>query len=331
MPIGDSNIVTSTSTASTMVMPFGNYSNLGVQYEGESASELAEKAGLNWNIKLASMIYQVGEENYPSKADRVICREDNPEVNFGTCGNRWQPLQNIDVLEAIIEFCSQAPGTKLQRIGSFKKGETVWAIATTDKEFVLEGGDKVTNNLLLANHHCFGKGFEVNDLFWRQVCSNGMTHQVKIGRQVYAHTQSLTQSKVAGILQESFNCFNKFKEDSELMANTTLDINAVYSFVISNFGNKDKMVWNKPSVSDLSEQPKAVKQILSLYLGAGQGSDLLSSSNTSWGLMNAITEHQQYGSIQRGGMEGHINSLWLESKARKQQNVYKQLVSLSGV
>ena len=71
--------MTATSTASTMKKPFGDYTNFGVNYERETAEELVEKAGLNWEIELAPVNYIVGEETYSSKK-RMIYRTDKPEI-----------------------------------------------------------------------------------------------------------------------------------------------------------------------------------------------------------------------------------------------------------
>lgn len=324
--------LTSTSTASTMVKPFGAYSNFGVNYEGESAEELTVKANLDWEIITAPINYQVEDNLYPAKDTRVICRKDTPEVNFGACGKIWKPLQNHTVIDSMIEFCKNSNGVaKLQKVGSFKKGKKVWAIATTDKEFELPGGDKVTGNILLVNSHMVGKGLQVKLLTWRQVCSNGLTLPVSIGSRVYAHNQSLTSDKIDKILNASLNCFNEFTSNSFLLSQHSLDLNVVYSFLIRQFGTPSKMNFLNPSATNLDEQPKVVKQILSLYFGGGQGSDLLSSYNTAWGLLNAISEWAQYNSKQVGGVEGHLDSLWMGAKANKNKEVYTELVRLVGV
>lgn len=322
-------IVTSTATASTMVKPFGGYSKIGVAYEGESTEELLVKANLDWAVGLAPITYTVEGIEYKDENSKEIIRLDKPSINFGQCGKRWVPLQNRSVLSSMINFCDQSEGlVKLQRVGSFKQGKSIWALATTDKEFELPGGDRVTGNILLVDHHSAGKGLQVSLLTWRQVCSNGLTLPVSIGNKVTAHTTSLTPSKIALILDNSFNAFREFQYNSELLSQSTVDQKVLYSFVISNFGNKSTMNYSNPTLTDLDKQPKAVKQILKLYNGMGQGSDMMSSYNTMWGLLQACTEFVNHESIQKGGMEGHINSLWLEAKAAKQKQVYTQLVSL---
>lgn len=325
-----SQIVTSTSTASTMVRPFGEYSNLGVKYEGESAQELLNKTKLNWGVKLAPITYEINGEYYPTKDNKMIVREDKPSVNFGPCGSRWTPLQNEGVLSSMLKFVDESEGKlTLERVGSFKQGKSIWALASSNNEFELPGGDKVTGNILLINHHTVGKGLQVKLLTWRQVCSNGLTLPVYIKNQVLAHTANLTNTRVNDILNQTFETFGDFEVNAELLSKNSLSLKKVYTFVISNFGRIDKLNLADPTKSDLDEQPKAVKQIINLYLGEAKGSELISSYNTNWGLLNAITQWEQYESPQRGGEEGHINSLWLGSKAQKNQQVFKQLVSLS--
>jgi hypothetical protein len=64
-------------------------SKLGVPYEGETPTELAQKANLDWKVTTASTIYTVDGTEYESKKTRIITRLDKPEVELGRCGNDW--------------------------------------------------------------------------------------------------------------------------------------------------------------------------------------------------------------------------------------------------
>jgi phage/plasmid-like protein (TIGR03299 family) len=306
-------------------------SNIGTAYEGETPNELAQKAGLDWNVIVTPANYTVGESTYQSNSTNIIVREDKPEVQLGDCGTKWKPLQNVNILESVIEFCNSEPTLKLDRVGCFKNGKTIWASIQTDKVIELKGGDLISGKLLLVNSHDYANGMLVKLILDREVCFNQLAIGVQTKTKVYAHSKFLDQSKVMSVLAGFHNQFNQFKQDAELLSNTTMDLDLFYRLVIKEFGNIEKMNHIKAHLSDLNEQPKAVKQIVQLYSGAGLGSSMISAYNTAWGALNACTQHVNHNSKKTGGVEGHINSLWLESKARKQQNVYKQLVSLSGV
>ena len=306
-------------------------STIGTAYEGETPSELAQKAKLDWNVVVTPANYTVGELTYQSKATNIIVREDKPEVQLGDCGTKWKPLQNVNILESVIEFCKNSPFLKLDRVGCFKNGKTIWASIQTDKVIKLAGEDLISGKLLLVNSHDYANGMLVKLILDREVCFNQLAVGVQTKTKVYAHSKFLDQSKVMSVLAGFHNQFNQFKENAELLSNTSMDLDLFYRLVIKEFGNIEKMNHQKAHLSDLDEQPKAVKQIVQLYSGAGMGSTMLSSYNTYFGALNACTEYVNHNSKKTGGLEGHINSLWLESKARKQQNVYKQLVSLSRV
>lgn len=305
--------------------------NIGTAYEGETPNELAQKAGLDWNVIVTPAIYTVDGNSYQSKSTNIIVREDKPEVQLGDCGTKWQPLQNVNILESVIEFCNSEPTLKLDRVGCFKNGKTIWASIKTDKIIELKGGDLISGSLLLVNSHDYANGMLIKLLLDRLVCFNQLAVGVQSKTKVYAHSKFLTQDKVMSVLAGFHNQFNQFKEDAELLSNTEMDLDLFYRLVIKEFGNIEKMNHVKAHLSDLDEQPKAVRQIVQLYSGAGMGSDMISAYNTMWGCLNASTEYLNHKSKKTGGVEGHINSLWLESKARKQQNVYKQLVSLARV
>ena len=324
--------ITPNSSQSTLNRAVNLYSKMGVQYEGESATELASKAGLNWNVKLVPVSYQVEDTVYTSKEDNMIYREDQPDIKFGTCGKVWKPLQNETVLESMIDFCDNTPEVALDRVGYFKQGKTIWALANTNLEFELNGGDVVKSKILLVNNHSFGKSSFARLFIERIVCTNQLVVPLKQSVQNFIHSSRVTASTVSTLLSSFHESFQQVKADSELLSQSHIDLDVAYLFVLNNFSpNKEDINYVKPTATDLSKHPKSVKQILSLYMGAGQGSDMLSSYNTNWGLMNAITEFQQHYSIQKGGIEGHLNSLWLEAKARKNKDVYSQLVGLAKV
>lgn len=305
--------------------------NIGTAYEGETPSELAQKAGLDWKVVVTPANYTVRESTYQSSSTNIIVREDKPEVQLGDCGTKWKPLQNVNILESVIEFCKDSPSLKLDRVGCFKNGKTIWASIQTDKVVELTGGDTISGKLLLVNSHDYANGMLVKLLLDRTVCFNQLVLGVQTKTKVYAHSKLLTTDKVIEVLAGFYNQFNQFKHDAKLLSSTSMDLDLFYRLVIKEFGNIEKMNHQKAHLSDLDEQPKAVKQIVQLYSGAGMGSTMLSSYNTYFGALNACTEYVNHGSKKTGGLEGHINSLWLESKARKQQNVYKQLVNLSRV
>lgn len=306
-------------------------SKIGTSYEGETPSELAQKAGLDWNVVVTPANYTVGESTYQSNSTNIIVREDRPEVQLGDCGTKWKPIQNVNILESVIDFCKDNSSLKLDRVGCFKHGKTIWASIQTDKVIELTGGDLISGKLLLVNSHDYANGMVIKLILDRQVCFNQLAVGVQTKSKVYAHSRFLTTDRVMEVLAGFHNQFNQFKKDAELLSNTAMDLDLFYRLVIKEFGNIDKMNHIKAHLSDLDDQPKAVKQIIQLYSGAGLGSNMISAYNTQWGALNSVTEHINHNSKKTGGIEGHINSLWLESKARKQQNVYKQLVSLSRV
>ena len=324
--------ITPNSAQSTLNKAVEQYSKMGVSYEGESAHDLAIKAGLNWKVKLTPVKYTVEGSTYTTESNNVIYREDKPNTKFSICGKTWKPLQNETVLSSMIDFCDNTPNVTLDRVGFFKEGKTIWALANTNLEFTLNNEDVVKSKILLINNHSFGKSSFARLFIERCVCTNQLVIPLKQSVQNFIHSSKVTASTITDLLSSFHESFNQVKEESELLSKTKLELDTVYLFVLENFSsNKEDINYAKPSATDLNKHPKAVKQILNLYMGAGQGSDMLSSYNTNWGLLNAITEWTQYSSVKKGGLEGHLNSLWLESKARKNQQVYTQLVSLARV
>ena len=302
--------------------------NIGVAYEGETPEELVQKAGLDWKVLVVPAQYSVKETLYASNSTKIIIREDKPEVELGNCGNKWKPLQNVNILESVIEFCKTSTSLTLDRVGCFKNGKTIWASIKTKDVIELVGGDLINGSLLLVNSHDYANGMIIKLLLNRNICFNQLAIGVPTKSKIYAHSKFLNQNKIIEVLNEFYNQLTDFKENAEILTKTNMDLDLFYRLVIKEFGDVEKMNHVKAYLTDLDEQPKAVKQIIQLYKGTGLGSNMISAYNTMWGALNACTEYTQHKTKQVGGIEGHVSSLWLGSKAQKNNRVYQQLLSL---
>jgi len=282
--------------------------------------ELLKRSNLDWDVLMADGIKYGPDFKYGSDRDRIIYRL-NPNggepIHLGTVSRRWQPFQNKEVVNSFISFCEKSQLT-MERLGSLDSGRIIFAVAKTDQSFVLPGDDIIEGKLLLTNSHKSGRGARVDLMAPRLVCANQLVLPVKVAGQVIAHTSTYSEVRVTKILESAKTGFDKFKEDAEFLSQTSLDMPAAHALVIKILGDKEKK---------LEEQPKAVQEVLDLYCGAAIGSELLSSYQTAWGLVNSTTEYYNHHSAQRGGASGHVNSLWLGSKRSKQEQVLKQIVS----
>ncbi len=72
---------------------------------------------------------------------------------------------------------------------------------------------------------------------------------------------------------------------------------------------------------------RPVQQLHDLYQGAGMGSDLASSQNTAWGLVNAVTEYVDHHRRARS-QDYRLDSAWFGQGAQLKSQALNQALTL---
>jgi len=283
-----------------------------------SVDDQLEVAGLDWEVRTSPISYG-NETRYDTDKRKAIYRADTGTL-FDVASDRWTPFQNREIVETFHNFCGQSDLT-IAHLGLLQGGRTIFAGADLKRSFdVKQVGDIVRGRLLLFNYHAVGYGLVVKLHLERLICTNGMTQPVRVGNRTIGHVGGFNSNKVLNVLQSTISQFENFGRDAEQLANAVISREEAQLILIKEFGD--------PKLP-LNEQPAIVQTCLNLFLGGAKGADMLSAYNTAWGLLNAFTETMNHRSTMRGGMSGHVHSLWNGSKAHKQANFMQTLVRVS--
>jgi hypothetical protein len=172
--------------------------------------------------------------------------------------------------------------------------------------------------MITESHEC-GRGLQIDLYFNRLVCTNGMTRPVRQRQQIINHVSEYNSARIAGILTHALATVRDYEKVSNRLADVALTKQEAELHLIKAFGDP-----NKP----LAEQPKIVQTCLKLFLGEGQGSDLLSAYNTAYGLLESVKEYINWHSPVRGSLETAFSSLCYGSRKQKQDAFIQQLVSV---
>lgn len=136
--------------------------------------EMAVAAGIDWAVERRPMYvcHEVGKE---TRVDQVpgkyaLTRVTDGKV-FDVVGERWNPVQNADLLATFKKFCDDG-GATMETAGSLRGGEIVWGLANLGNGFVLPGGDAVKGFLLMASSHRSGRATVGRVTPTRVVCAN---------------------------------------------------------------------------------------------------------------------------------------------------------------
>ncbi len=293
------------------------YQGIGAEIDKDlTVNEQIEAAGLNWTVATSPIKY--GDRfNQESDYRKALYREDTGKL-LDTVGKNWKPYQNKEIVASFNSFCFEN-GLQIDHLGSLDDGRCIFATAKLNSSFALSGDDIVSGKILLTNYHKSGCGLTVSLMTVRLVCTNGLVLPVRVGKKVISHVSSFNAERVAATLEAAKTNFVEFKETASFLAKKPVSDAEAMLLLIKAFGNPD---------AAFADQPAVVQTCFNLFKGEGTGSNLLSSYQTAWGLLNSVTQYQNHLSIQRGGTATHLNSLWLGSKAQKQAGFMQQLVSV---
>ncbi len=301
------------------------YRNLGTPIaSGMTIDDQLKAAGLDWTVELSPIGYgdDLSTEEY-----LAAYRSDTQEV-LSIYGKWRKSFQNRQILETFHTFCEQND-LQIDRIGCLKAGKELFAFTKLPIEIdVKKVGDITEAHLMITESHECGRGLQIDLYFNRLVCTNGMTRPVRQRQQIINHVSDYNSetrgrasvaSRIVGILTHALATVKDYEKTANGLADVVLSQQEAQMHLIKAFGDP-----NKP----LEEQPKIVQTCLKLFLGEGQGSDLLSAYNTAYGLLESVKEYINWHSPVRGSLETAFSSLCYGSRKQKQDAFMQQLVSV---
>ena len=281
-----------------------------------------QAAGMNWTIEQSDVLYQGAPDNpilhtYPDS--KVLYRSDTL-APLSVVSQRYNVVQPHEVLHFYQDLV-EAGGFELETAGSLKGGRKLWALAKTGRDLMLKGGDLVKSYLLLATS-CDGTLCTTAQFTSvRVVCNN--TLQVAVGNQTGAikvpHSTQFDATAVKQALELGVSQWDHFGQYAKELSQRPVAPQEALRFF-----------------SDLLAQPldeesivltRSVQRLYELYQGAGMGAELVSSHNTAWGLVNAVTEYVDHHRRTRS-QDHRLDSAWFGQGAQLKSRTLAQAITL---
>ena len=265
---------------------------------GATPTEILQVAGLDWTVQKCPRYFEY-EGSFKEVPGKYSLVRTDKGIELDICTERWQEQQNIETIElAYKAFESQ--NIEISYAGAINGSRSIALLADWKKDTNVgkpSVGDIVDSKIMIIGSHIVGVGHQIRMYLNRLVCSNGMTMPVLKARKIIAHTTDAIKI-IEKALENAESNFNSFKENADRLTETSIDYVEAQALLIKDFGY--------PNLS-ISEQPRLVKIVLDLFDGKGQGSDLLTSYNTAWGLLNAMTSYYSHSQYSRS--KDRLNSL----------------------
>lgn len=252
---------------------------------------------------------------------KILMRDDTNDI-LSVVTDRYNVVQPKEVLEFFRDLIEDL-GFEMHTAGVLKDGNRVWALAKTGKDFHING-DKVEGYLLLATSYD-GK-FSTTAQFTsiRVVCWNTLSW-------------SLDGSGAAGVIKiphtSEFDP-KAIKEEMGLLGD--LNSNGWGLFEDNVIKLSEYKVSKRDAINfflellDVDEeasgrQLQTTKKLLAFY-ESGPGSQFISSHNTTWGLVNAVSYFTDH--ARRGRNDRRFDSASFGSGAKLKAEAFDKALAL---
>jgi phage/plasmid-like protein (TIGR03299 family) len=277
--------------------------------EGASLETWSHEAGLDYAIQDSPVFFHGLDGSKQIFDNKKALYRNDTGAALGMVSDRYRVVQPVEVLEFFRDL-TEAGGYQLETAGSMFGGAQYWALAKTGHSAHIGGKkakDDINGYLLLATG-CDGKlATTAQFTSIRVVCNNTLTaalrgqnkkdnSQVKV-----THRSQFDASKVKQELGLD-TIWNDFIHGVEQLADTPIKDEQALQFIVSLVGDPEK------DFAQQQEKAKDVATVWQLYKGKGRGSELATSANTAWGLVNAITEHVDH--LSGSNIDTRLRSAW---------------------
>ena len=264
---------------------------LGQQMQaGQTIEQWQTAAGMDFQIDEVPALYRTKADSniYRVSGKKVLVRSDSGD-SLAIVSNGYKVVQPKEVLEFYRDLTAKA-GFELETAGVLRGGRKYWALASMGKEAKIM--DDTIKGYLLLGTACDGS-MATTAMFTsvRVVCNNTLgfaMQEAESGKaknvvKVY-HRSEFVMDKVKaqlGLAATSWSSFiSRVEHWSEMQV--TPDQAKAYFDTMASYNTTD---------GDTVISKKVSEKLMSLYSGAGMGSELKSAKNTVWGLINSVTEY----------------------------------------
>jgi len=281
--------------------------------KGASIGVWQKEAGMDWTAEESRVSFHPVVKGTKATGSLVvggykaIYRSDTRDP-LSIVGQGYQVVQPKDVLEFFRDL-TEVGGWHIHTAGTLRGGRKLWAMASHHEQDDVGKGDRIHNNLLLATSLDGSMKTTAMLTAVRVVCANTLAialhapgseneRAVKV-----SHRSVFDPSGIKRALGVAADSFEVFMQQARELADTPMALDQAREIIASVFVSQSQSRAVDTSwMGDLAsfkagdpdqEEPKdsrSVGRILDLFQGEGMGSQLATSRNTAWGLLNAVTQ-----------------------------------------
>lgn len=294
--------------------------------EGATIEDLKKQAGLDWEIKTSSVMYQPQGTDIiatmPKK--KLLYRSDNKKP-LSVVSDRYKVVQPGEVLEFYRDL-TEAGGFQLETAGVMQGGKKFWAMAKTDLEMRVKGQDLISGYLLLVTG-CDGT-LATSAFFTsvRAACLNMLHVMIANADEIrpkirIPHSRQFDANEVKSQLGIMNGSWSTFEEEVVALSDRNVSHKEAMEYFL-------KVLYPKSDKEgiDLDRAGTKLKLVMDVYESA-PGQELKSAHHTAWGLVNAVTRYVDHDSRARSN-DSRIHKAWLGAGSTQKQLAFLEAMKL---
>jgi phage/plasmid-like protein (TIGR03299 family) len=284
----------------------------GVAVEASSAAQVAEQAGLNWNVQLAEMQAYVSNpvnefesvtDYYPVPKKQAVLKVDKDNNNqvIGVVGSKYKVFQNAEVFGSLDTLIDSGEA-RYAAAGEYDGGAKVWMLMSLPREMEIKG-DPHAAFLLAKTSHDGSSSVVIRPIIERLFCANQINRIFRAKNKAHTYTLRHTQNAVLSvsdmrnILDLTYTSIDEYSNLANHLMQREADISKATAYF--------KKVWALPTKIEnapLHLLSKGEKNAKSRALNARQKAFAIYSDSptqenirgTEFGLWQAVVEYADH-------------------------------------
>jgi len=276
--------------------------------ETSTIEQWAVAAGLDYTLATTPVVN--GPISVPGK--QIIYRTDKME-GLAVVGDKYKIVQPIEVLDFFKQYVNGV--AQIETAGVLHQGKRYWAMARLDGEINVAGD--ITHPYLLLATSCDGSlATQARLTSVRVVCNNTLQMSQRGKADVTVrHNSVFNADDVSTKLEAIHAGLAAQSEMLKSLAKVKMDDKAAKAFI----ANLYKV--------DAEALPRQATRILELFNGQGIGSELESSKNTAYGLLQAVTQYTDWEAGR--SQDSRLFNSWFGQVADFKTNAANELLLLA--
>ena len=281
-----------------------------------SVDDMVKAAGLDWTVELSEHRYGHFQEHSSGRFD-AYRSTDGMYIDQYTSRKTVQNRDMVTMFDSILKSL----GMSISTLGSINEGKRLYASVDLPADMDIKPGvgDITKAKLMLLDSHLNGEGLQIMLYLDRLICTNGMTTKLSQKVGVIQHNGKIDTSVIRPVINEAIRMIQFKRHSADLLVQKQMAVDEATVQLIAAFGDPSKEVY---------DQPEVVKSSLRLFQGQAMGSDLQTSFNTAWGLLQAVTQYYNWESKAQSEAN-RFSSLLIGEQGKKQNKFERQLVGCS--